>query len=579
VPTAESYFSVSGKLFEKARRLLAEEIRVNPEEPFPPRPGPDENLAVALAFPNRYFTAMSNLGFHAVYRLFNARPGTRCERVFLPDPEDLGEYARTGTPLFSLETQSPVRSFDAVAFSVSYENDYLNLLKILELSGIPLRREERGERDPLVIAGGATVLMNPEPLAEFVDVFFVGEAEAAAGPLTDLLGRWRAKGGKKESLLEDLGRLEGFYIPGFYAASYGPAGLLGSFTPRTGSPARVKRVWLPCLDDFPTFSAVTTPHTELSGMLLAELSRGCRRGCRFCSGSYIYHPYRVRKGGLIAETAVLRGAPGGKIGLVGAALSDHPDLVPLAQRILESKRIPSFSSLRVDALTPDLAQVVSAAGQKTVTLAPEAGSERMRRVIRKGFGEEEILRAAEILHDGGIRSFRLYFMIGLPAEMPEDVKAIVDLTKKIRHCLVKKERGKKPLHRITLSVNSFVPKPGTPFQWHPFEEVRRLQEKIKAIRTGLKREGGVGVSADLPKWAYLQTLLARGDRRVGRLLLAAHRLGGNWPQVFREADLNPDFYVHRPRPFEERLPWDFIDHGIKKEQLWDEYRKALQEGC
>jgi len=566
------------KLFEKAKRLLAEEIKVNPEEPFPLRPQPNERLSLALAFPNRYYTAMSNLGFHAVYRLFNSQPGTRCERVFLPDPEDLEEYARTNTPLFSLETQRPVRSFDAVAFSISYENDYPNLLKILELARIPLRRLERQEKDPLIIAGGATVLMNPEPLTDFVDLFFVGEAEEAIEPLAASLREWRESGINKERILEELARLEGIYVPQFYEATYRPDGLLESFSPRRDFPARVKRAWLPRLNDSLTLSAVTTPHTELSGMLLAELSRGCRRGCRFCAGSYTYFPHRVREGALLAEAVLQRAAPGEKVGLVGAAISDYPDLLPLVKKILESGKVPSFSSLRVDSLTSDLAKLVAASGQKTVTLAPEAGSERMRRIVRKGFTEEEILRAAEILHDQGIRSFRLYFMIGLPAEGPEDAKAIVELAKKIRHNLVKRNRGKMGSTRITLSVNSFVPKPGTPFQWHPFEDVRRLQEKIKGIRNGLKQERGIEVAADVPKWAYLQTLLSRGDRRVGRLLLTAHQLGGNWPQVFHESDLNPDFYVYRPRAFEELLPWDFIDHGIKKEYLWKEYQEALKEG-
>ena len=566
-------------MYEKAKRLLAEETRVNPEEPFPLRPRPNERLSIALAFPYRYYTAMSNLGFHAVYRLFNSQPETRCERVFLPDPEDQEEFARTNTPLFSLETQRPVRSFDAVAFSISYENDYPNLLKILDLSRIPLRRQERSEKDPLIIAGGATVLMNPEPLTDFVDLFFVGEAETGIGPLAASLRKWRESGIKKEKALEELARLEGIYVPQFYEASYRPDGLLESFSPRGDFPARIKRVWLPHLNDSLTLSAVTTPHTELSGMLLAELSRGCRRGCRFCAGSYTYFPHRVREGARLAEAVLQKAAPGEKVGLVGAAISDYPDLLSLGKKILESEKVPSFSSLRVDSLTPDLAKLVAASGQKTVTLAPEAGSERMRRIVRKGFTEEEILRAAEILHDQGIRSLRLYFMIGLPAEEPEDVKAIVELAKKIRHALVKRDRGKKGGERITLSVNSFVPKPGTPFQWHPFEEVRRLQEKIKRIRKGLKQERGIEVAADVPKWAYLQTLLSRGDRRVGRLLLAAHQVGGNWPQVFRAVDLNPDFYVYRPRVFEEILPWDFIDHGIKKEFLWKEYQEALKEGA
>ena len=221
-------------MFEKAKRLLGEERRVNPEEPFPLHSRIDKKLSLALAFPNRYYTAMSNLGFHAVYRLFNSQPGTRCERVFLPDPQDVEEYARTDTPLFSLETQRPVRSFDAVAFSISYENDYPNLLKILELARIPLRRQERSEKDPLIIAGGATVLMNPEPLTDFVDLFFVGEAEGAIEPLTASLRKWRESGIKKEEVLEELARIEGIYVPQFYEATYRPDGLLESFTPRGG---------------------------------------------------------------------------------------------------------------------------------------------------------------------------------------------------------------------------------------------------------------------------------------------------------------------------------------------------------
>ncbi len=351
---------MSAKLFEKAKRLLAEEVRICPEEPFPLHPRPQEELSIALVFPNRYYTAMSNLGFQTVYRLFNSQPGTRCERVFLPDPEDLPEYDRTRTPLFSLETRRPLRSFDAVAFSVSYENDYPNLLNILGLARIPLPGRERGEKDPLIIAGGAAVSMNPEPLSDFIDLFFVGEAETAAGAFTASLRKWREAGAKKQRLLEELGRLEGVYVPQFYEAAYGSDGILKSFTPRGDFPARVRRSWLPCLDDFPTLSAVTTPHTELSGMMLAELSRGCRRGCRFCAGSYTHFPHRVRKGALLEEAVRRRAAPGGKVGLVGAAISDYPELLPLAKKILESGNVPSFSSLRVDSLTPELAQIVAA---------------------------------------------------------------------------------------------------------------------------------------------------------------------------------------------------------------------------
>ncbi|MGD0625411.1 MAG: TIGR03960 family B12-binding radical SAM protein [Thermodesulfobacteriota bacterium] len=569
---------MSNKLIEKAKTLLSAERRTllaGKQPAFNDRKG---KLSIALAYPHRYYTAMSNLGFQTVYRLFNEQPDTLCQRVFLPDAEDFEEYRRTETPLFSLESQWPVHTFDVLAFSISYENDYPHLLQMMELARIPLLKKDRKEAEPLVMAGGATLLMNPEPLADFVDFFVIGEAEVVAAPLTETLRRWKEAGEAKEKLLAELATMEGVYVPQFYTISYKPDGTIESFVPQGAFPDRVKRVWLKDLNDSLTISPLVTPNTELSQMLLVELSRGCRRGCRFCASCYTYFPHRVRDGPLLKEAALKGSSPAEKIGLVGAAISDYPELISFGQEILHSQKPLSFSSLRVDSLTPEMADLILESGQKTITLAPEAGSERMRRVVRKGFTEEEIIRAAEILADRGVSSLRLYFMIGLPMERAEDVKAIIDLTKKIRHHLLKKSRGKKGTERIHLSLNSFVPKPATPFQWHPFEDVRSLQDKIRAVRKGLQKERGVSVAADVPKWAYLQSLLSRGDRRVGRLLLTNHHLGGNWPQAYRSVDVNPDFYVYRRRTFAEILPWDFIDHGIKKEFLWSEYQEALKEG-
>jgi radical SAM superfamily enzyme YgiQ (UPF0313 family) len=320
-----------------------------------------------------------------------------------------------------------------------------------------------------------------------------------------------------------------------------------------------------------------TPNTELSGMLLLELSRGCRRGCRFCAGCYAYFPHRVREApGL--EKAALKGAGlAEKVGLVGAAISDYPDLIPLGREILQGHGTLSFSSLRVDSVSPELADLAFQSGQKTITLAPEAGSERMRRVIRKGFTEEDILKAVKTLAERGFRNYRLYYMVGLPEEKIEDVKAIVDLTRRIQHHLVLNAPGKEKPEKITVSLNSFVPKPTTPFQWHPLEDLSGLNEKIKRIKEAFRRERNITVTADLPKWAYLQNLLSRGDRRVGKLLMAAHRLEGNWPQAYRSVDINPEFYVYRKRTREEILPWDFIDHGVPKDFLWKEYQEALKE--
>jgi len=570
---------MSNKLVEKAKRLLSAERRVLPANSQFVVKGQKGKLSIALGYPNRYYTAMSNLGFQAVYRLFNAQPDTLCQRVFLPQAEDVAEYFRTATPLFSLESQWPVHTFDVLAFSISYENDYPHLLQMMELARIPLLKKDRTHLVPLVMAGGATVLMNPEPLADFIDLFVIGEAEVVIPSLTEALNRGKEERKSKEELLAELATMEGVYVPQFYAITFKPDGTIESFAPRGAFPCRVKRAWLKDLNTSLTISSLVTPNTELSKMLLVELSRGCRRGCRFCAGCYTYFPHRVRDAPLLEEVIFGAARPGEKIGLVGAAISDYPELLSFGQNILHSQKHLSFSSLRVDSLTPELADLVFHSGQRTITLAPEAGSERMRRVIRKGFTEEEILRAAEILSDRGISSLRLYFMIGLPAEEAEDIQAIIDLTKKIRHHILKKRRGKNGKGEIHLSLNSFVPKPATPFQWHPFAAVRSLHDKIRIVRNGLRKEKGVSVAADIPKWAYLQSLLSRGDRRIGRLLLAAHSLGNNWPQAYRLVDVNPDFYVYRERTLEEILPWDFIDHGVSKEFLWSEYQEALKEGA
>jgi radical SAM superfamily enzyme YgiQ (UPF0313 family) len=566
---------MSRKLYEKALHLLSQERPILPLPDFKDRGG---KLSIALAYPNRYYTAMSNLGFQAVYWLFNQAPGIVCERAFLPDPEDIPEYRRTETPLFSLESRRPVRSFDLLAFSVSYENDYPHLLTMMDLAGIPLLRKDRTGNDPLILAGGAAIMMNPEPLADFVDFFVIGEAEEVIAPLSETLRKGREKNLSGDALLPGLAALEGVYVPRFYTPAYKADGTIESFTPDKGFPARVKKAWLQDLNASVTVSPIVTPNTELGNMLLLELSRGCRRGCRFCAGCYAYFPYRHRAAALLQEAAVRGKERAQKVGLVGAAISDYPAILSLGRKILQEQIPLSFSSLRVDSLSPELADLAFQSGQKTITLAPDAGSERMRRVLRKGFSEDIILGAVGTLAERGFKYFRLYFMVGLPEEAREDVKAIIDLTRKIQHQALVKSPGKKKAERITVSLNSFVPKPGTPFQWHPLEDLSGLNEKVKGVKEGLRKDRNISVTADLPKWAYLQNLLSRGDRRVGKLLLAAHKLGGNWPQAYRSVDINPDFYVYRKRSFEEILPWDFIDAGLKKENLWKAYQEALLEG-
>ncbi|NVM57804.1 MAG: radical SAM protein, partial [Desulfobacterales bacterium] len=308
---------------------------------------------------------------------------------------------------------------------------------------------------------------------------------------------------------------------------------------------------------------------------LIEAARGCPHACRFCAAGFVYRPPRFRTKAQL-ESCLEKGALRAKgIGLVAAAVSDVPYIETLGSKALEHKVQLSLSSLRADLLTPELVDILGRTGLKTATIAPDGGSERMRRVINKGISEQDVLRAAELLVGAGIPNIKLYFMVGLPAEAMSDVEAIVALCKKVKHRFLKAGRPKERLGKIVVSLNSFIPKPFTPFQWVPLEDVKALKAKIKHVKDGLRRVANVRVHADLPRWAYIQALLSRGDRRTADLLAAAHKNDGNWAKTLKASIINPDFYVYRERPLDEILPWDFIDHGINKAFLVEEYQKAL----
>jgi radical SAM superfamily enzyme YgiQ (UPF0313 family) len=531
---------------------------------------------VALAYPQIYPVAMGNLGFQAIYRLLNEAPGLHCERAFLPSPEDWEEHRRTGTPILTLESQRPLRDFGAVAFSISFEADYPQVLQILAGAGIPLLAAQRGPGDPLVLAGGVATFLNPEPLAPFVDAFFLGEGEAGAVEFFELLAGGCSDAGHRQPLLQDLARtVPGAYVPGGYQASYHPDGTLAAFEAAAGFPEHVTAPHLPELAPFPTHSHILAPQSEWGEMFLVETGRGCSRGCRFCAAGFICRPPRERT---LEDlwTQVARGLMARrKIGLVGAAVSDHPEVKELCAKILAAGGELGISSLRADSADLELMQLLARAGVRTVALAPDAGSERLRRVLNKGLTREDLDAAAVAVSQAGISMLRLYFMVGLPTETRADVEEIPRLVKHLEHAALKASLGKRRLGQITLSLHSFVPKPFTPFQWAPFLEVPELKERLKLVRRELRGLKEMRVHADLPKWAYLQALLARGDRRVGEILLAAHRQG--WTRALRESPVNPDFFVLRERGPDELFPWDFIDHGLKKAYLWEEYQNALAE--
>ncbi len=347
--------------------------------------------------------------------------------------------------------------------------------------------------------------------------------------------------------------------------------------PESGFPRKVKRRWVPKLDQFPTQSTLFTPDTEFREMALVEMNRGCPRGCRFCAACFVYHPFRNRSLSLLESISKEALLEEHRIGLTGTAVSDHPQLLPLCQSILSQQGGISLSSLRVDAVTPPLIQCLKEGEERTVAIAPEAGSERLRRMLKKGYKEEVILNSIDTLVENGVSQIKCYFLIGLPTETDEDVKEILHLAKRIRHHILLGQKDGRKRWRLVLSVNPFIPKPATPFQWAPLEEVGELKKKLKMIQRGIQGEGGMEMIHDLPKWAYVQALLSRGDRRVGKILMASHRHHGNWSQAFRETDINPDFYVYRKRDMDEIFPWDFIDHGIPKERLREEYVKAMKE--
>ncbi len=528
-------------------------------------------IKVALVYPNTYHVGMSNLGFQTVYDLLNKIDHVVCERSFLPD--DSGPAAGR---IVAIESGSPISDFDIIAFSVSFENDYPNLLTILDRAGIPLRSDDRGTPHPLVIAGGIAFFSNPEPVSPFIDCFLIGEAEAILPrffdiALPDLLSQ------DKRTCLKTLARnVTGAYVPAFYSTTYNPDGTVCAIEPLIDVPVKIERMYMKDLSNVPTCSAIITTDTTFDSTFLIEVGRGCPHGCRFCSTGFVYRPPRFRSFSLLDKCLQQGASMTDEIGLVGAAVSDLPDINKLCGRALEKGTRISFSSLRADALSPELLSILRQNKVKTATIAPDAGSERMRKVINKGITEEDVLNAAENLVASGIPNLKLYFMIGLPTETMDDVEAIVLLCKQIKHRFLKSSRIRKRIGEITVSLNSFIPKPFTPFQWIPMDEVRSLKKKIKKIKDGLKRVANVRVHSDIPRWAYIQALLSSGDRKVAQILLLANQNRGNWPKTFKASPVNPDFYVHRERSLNELLPWDFIDNGINKSFLKEEYKRALQ---
>jgi len=533
---------------------------------------------VCLAYPNVYRIGMANLGFQTVYKIFNELPSFLCERVFLPAGDD-AEFVAGAVETVSLENQKPIGDFDILAFSVSFENDYPSILKILNLGGMPLKANNRTRKHPLVIGGGIALTLNPEPLADFFDIFILGEAEEILPQFARVYAEAQRVDLDRETLLADLQKqIPGIYVPSLYTVSYFPDGKIQNITPLAeGLPEKIQISPVKNINAFCTTEVVSSMDSEMADMFLVEVNRGCPHLCRFCAAGYVYAPPRFRSYEKIISVIDEGLTVKKKIGLIGTAVSDHPDLVKICQYIVDQSAQAGIGSLRVDQINEEMLDLLKAGGIETVALAPEAGSQRLRNLLRKGITTEDILRAATLLIEKDMANLRLYFMVGLPTEMDEDIDAIIDMAKKIQHTALSHTEGKRKFRRITLSLNQFIPKPRTPLQWCALANVQDVGKKIKKIAAAFRQDKQINVIADVPKWNYVQALLSLGDRRVGDILLKVHQLNGNWMRALKDVNINPDFYVYRQKDLDEFLPWDIIEVGISKKAMIKEYKKALEK--
>ena len=533
-------------------------------------------LRVALAFPNTYWVGMSNLGFQTIYRLFNAEDDIVCERFFLPPKQELAELSAAKTPLVTLESQTPVSDFDIIAFSVSFEWDYVNVLTLLRLAGIPSYATERSPRHPLIVVGGAVTFVNPEPLALFADVIAAGEGEV----LVPGLRRAVSAATSRDNLLELLAAERGFYIPSLYDPQYADDGTLAGYTVRAGvtAPLPVRKAALKVTDAVdPPATSIFTPDTEFGSRFLVEVVRGCANLCRFCWAGYNYLPVRAFPTDRILQLAREARTHASRVGLVSIALCDHPDIERILANLLEMGYAISPASLRLDDLTQSIVQVLKESGERTITIAPETGSDRLRRVINKTVTNDEILDRADLIFANGIENLKLYYMIGLPTETDEDLVAIRDLTLQIRERMMKYARPKGQIGRIIGSVNPLIPKPGTAYQWIPMEDPNVVDRKIKRLRSLTADIDNVYFNIKSERHSYFQALLSLGDRRVAPVIAIAEQNGQNWRAAVNDAGIDGDFYIFRDRSKDAALPWDIIDGGMKASFFQAEFAKGLRE--
>ena len=558
------------------------------------KPWDAADVHFAFCFPDTYEVAMSHLGMKILYAVINAQPWSLCERVCMPWTDMMALMQEENVPLFSLESRRALHEFDVIGFTLQYEMSYSNILAMLKLGGVALLRQDRGQNDPIVVAGGPCAF-NPEPLADFIDAFMVGDGEEQIIELNQVIREWKASGLPREACLKRLAGVRGVYVPALYDVSYHEDGTIASFTPNCPeAPQRVLKAIITDLDQAFYPKDIPVPYTEIiHDRIMLEIMRGCTRGCRFCEAGMLYRPVRERSLESLVELAQsLENATGyEEISLSSLSSGDYTCLAELIRELmrrLNEKRVSiSLPSLRLDSVLKESLEATQKEKKSSLTFAPEAGTQRLRDVINKGVTEADLMEKVTDAFQGGWSTVKLYFMMGLPTETYEDLDGIADLARKVTGAYFAMPKGQRAKGlRVTCSASVFVPKPFTPFQWEPQDTLDDVQQKQLYLRDKLRGIKGVNFNYHESGLSFLEACFSRGDRRLGKVLLRAFEKGclldgwsenfkyDAWMEAFQECGIDPAFYAYRRREKDEILPWDFIDSGISKAFLWREKEKA-----